>query len=112
MEVPSPEEMRQEAARINNSDEDDDAIDAIVFMIASLHLGPNAQKISRYTKMNQARCILYGQRLRKNKIWVGLKIDCEEWFDEKAGGVALILDAMVARGELEKTYEDEDGKNK
>ena len=46
-------------------------------------------------------------RFQEAKIWEGDEVRCEHWFDAQKGGVAFMLDLLVANGQLIRTWSEE-----
>ena len=76
-----------------------DDFQAIVALLASAVIGPGADKVASFTHFPRRKVRAWGANLRKAGVWKGRSIYCD-WFDEKEGGLALTMDAMVARGLL------------
>ena len=75
-------------------------------LIGSVIVGPNIKKISKWAKLPRKIVAKFSRNLRDNEVWVGGKVYCD-WTDEEAGGIAFIMDCMVATGLLEKRYVEE-----
>ena len=47
-------------------------------------------------------------RLHEAKIWEKDEVRCERWFDPQKGGLAFLLDLMVAEGKLIRRWSQEE----
>jgi hypothetical protein len=73
-------------------------------LVASLFAGAGATRIARSLGMRHSEVNRYGERLRDGHIWnwsgpVPKEVQAE-WFHEERGNMAIVLDALVATGEL------------
>jgi len=46
-------------------------------------------------------------RSQEAKIWEGDEVRCEHWFDAQKGGVAFMMDLLVANGKLIRKWSEE-----
>jgi hypothetical protein len=81
---------------------DDEAFKAQVVMLASADQETlSITRLSKFTGLPYSLVAKFGHNLRKAGIWQGRKIHAN-WTDEKEGGVAFIMDSMVAVGLLKR----------
>lgn len=93
-------DLETEALHVDNTlKPNSDDFQAIVTLLASVVIGPGADKVASFTHFPRRKVREWGANLRKAGVWKGRSIYCD-WFDEKEGGLALTMDAMVARGLL------------
>jgi hypothetical protein len=74
-----------------------------VVLLSCVAVGPNADRIARFTGYNRDKVRKIARRIRANKIWEGYSMDIGPWMDKEQGTVAFILDAMVANGEVKRS---------
>ncbi len=55
-----------------------------------------------------ALCQVIAVRLREAGIWEEDEVRCERWFNPENGGLALLLDLMVAEGKLIRRWSEKD----
>jgi len=67
-----------------------------VILLSALAVGPNIKKIAKFTGYTRKEIAERSKNLRKNKIWVGGKTNCD-WFGED-GGIEFTCDSLVADG--------------
>lgn len=82
----------------------DDTLLALRVLIASLFCGASASRIAASTNMGHTKVFTLASRLRAGGIWpergpVPAFVQ-DAWFSERDGNMALLLDAMVATGDL------------
>jgi len=74
-----------------------------------MSVGPNADRITKFTGYERDRVRKIARRIRAAGIWCGRgsdsAMDIDPWMDKKSGNLAFILDSMVASGELKKSGE-------
>lgn len=80
---------------------EDDAYRASVILVASINVGPNADKIAKLTGYPRSYVRAIGSRLRQNGIWAGDRV-CADWLDPEEGWVAFMCDLNVALGVLNR----------
>lgn len=80
--------------------EDDDAFKAGVVLLSSLQVGPNVQKLARFTGYRISLIAKFGFNLRVSGVWRDDKIYAS-WFD-KNGGASFWMDIGVALGWLKR----------
>ena len=80
---------------------DDPAYHAAMVLLASLTVGPNVRNVAAFTGYPLREVAAFGQRLRNSAVWVGHKIACE-WFEEDRGVLAFWCDVNVALGFMER----------
>ena len=83
-------------------EEDSDGYKALIVLLSSVVCGPNVTKLHRFTRYPYDLLNKFAYRLRLNGIWKGDKIYAD-WLDPEEGGVALILDSLVATGMMNKS---------
>lgn len=103
--------IRREIKRMDpNLNEEDSSFKAAVVLMASSVVGPNVDRVHRFsksvTKVNRAFVRDLARKLRKNAVWVNDKIHCE-WFEKEHGAIAFWLDVGVATGMIKKTTKDD-----
>jgi hypothetical protein len=76
---------------------------AVSVLLASLHVGPDVEQIAAMTGIERGRLDRFRSNLERNGVWCNGQVDCSEWFHEEHGYVSLMMDAMVAIGELERS---------
>ena len=73
--------------------------DTIRILLASFFVGLSGDKIAKFLNLNRDDFVRPRvKRLREQGVWIGKNTLAIEWFDEEAGYMALLLDAMVAEG--------------
>ena len=77
----------------------EDSRDAILLLLGAIVDGPN--RANKTAQISETLRRKYMKNLRKNGVFVGNKIHAE-WDDPENSGVALMLDANVAMGYLER----------
>ena len=79
---------------------------AAVILLSCASVGPNADRITKFTGYDRDKVRKVSRRIRAAEIWCGRgsdsAMDIGPWMDEKEGALAFTLDAMVANGELKK----------
>ena len=70
-----------------------------VILLSSAVVGPNINKIAKFTGYSVGAVRQRARNLRANKVWVGSKVSAE-WLDKKNGTVAFLCDCLVADGLL------------
>jgi len=77
--------------------------DSVRILLASLHVGPNADKIARFLGLNRDTVVRPRvKRLRANGVFQDCEIVCE-WDNKESGHMSLLLDALVAEGLIART---------
>lgn len=83
-------------------------LDAAVVLLSVIAVGPNADRIAKFTGLNRDNHVRpLCRRLRENGVWVDRRGVRMDWFDEKHGGIAFTMDMLVALGHMER-FENED----
>lgn len=77
----------------------EDARDAILLLFGALVDGPN--RANKTVQIPETRRRKYMKNLRRNKVFVGNEIHAE-WNDPENGGIAVLLDANIALGYMER----------
>lgn len=108
------DEMIAEVEQLNGAQYDptDKTSQAILFLIASIECGTNYQKIQQVTGLPMLTCRHFARFARgmepgtsKQPLWRGRKIDHGGWDDPETGGIAILMDAMVLSGLMERTLD-------
>lgn len=95
--------IKEVVSQIDDQIDDADAgYKAMVVLLSSINIGPNADKLAKFTKYPRSLVRQFGRRLRNNGVWIGDKVAAVEWFEE-GGSVALIADSLVALGLVRRT---------
>ena len=98
----------KEAAKItmgrkfHKEDLQDESVKAGAVLIGAFVVGPNINKIAKFIDLPRLEVQKFGRIARKNEIWVGSKINAQEYFDKESGGVAFCCDVNVLLGYLKK----------
>jgi hypothetical protein len=96
-------QLKHEVRRLNpnNVEENNDEFKVALLLLASIVIGPDERKLSRFTRLNRAEVEFIGANLRSSGVWKDGKVRCD-WFDRKYGGTAFRLDIAVGMGLLTK----------
>lgn len=100
----------QELRGLNAWDEKDDAWICVQAMLSSLVLGTaNPDRVASATGLSRDKLRVWFKRLRENGVIVGrlAAVWHVNWFDSDGGCMALILDTMVATGQLARRVDSE-----
>ena len=81
----------------------EDSRDAILLLLGALVDGP--MRANKTAQIPETRRRKFMKNLRKNGVFVGNKIYAE-WNDPENGGCALMLDANIALGYLERAQNE------
>lgn len=84
-------------------EKDDDEYKAGKFLLVSLVVGTNGDKIYKLVGITLKESRLYARRARNNRIWNGRKFNVE-WFEDY-GNISFILDTLVILGDIRRVYE-------
>lgn len=84
--------------------ESDSLMNTVRILLSLLLVGTNADRIAKFLGLKRTFVRVRVTALRQNEIVRGQRICAEEWFDEKYGQLACLLDALVAEGYLEKKW--------
>ena len=77
-------------------------------LLASAFKGVNEKEIAEFLEMDFDYVNKISKSLRKNRIWTKDNMVLgKDWFDKKSGGIALVLDILVAQGLLKRVYKKE-----
>jgi hypothetical protein len=103
----SKEQTLQEIERILQdpffSEDNFPVKDSVRILLASLQVGPNADRIARFLGLNRDTVVRPRvKRLRANGVFQGCEIVCE-WDNKESGHMSLLLDALVAEGLVART---------
>ena len=86
-----------------NEDQDSEAFKAQLVLLASAVLGTfNQTKLRDFTKVEGSLIAKFAHNLRKSGVWKGRNTICANWCDEEEGGVAFMLDTLVATGMMQR----------
>jgi hypothetical protein len=80
--------------------ENEDSRDAVLLLLGALVDGPN--RANKTVQIPETRRRKFMKNLRRNGVFVGNKIHAD-WDDQETGGCALMLDANIALGYIERT---------
>jgi hypothetical protein len=89
--------------------EDSHAFQSAMVLLASELVGPYQDRIATFLGYPLAVVQIVAARLYEAKIWGNDEICCESWFDPEKGGVAFLLDSLVAEGRLIRRWSEEKG---
>lgn len=95
------DDIRKEASKFDLSEEE---TKIAVILLSSLVVGANIQRIQEFTGYDREFISGVARKLRKSGIWRKDKVDGEEWFDKKNGGVAFLCDVLVGLGYAKRVY--------
>lgn len=97
--------IKKEVKRIDPAlSEGDKSFETSVILLSSLVVGTSIKALHKFTGIHAEFIRERSKRLRKGRVWVGGKVDCNEWF-EGGGGIAFICDCLVADGLLNRVKE-------
>lgn len=103
--------IKNEVKKIDPTIEDDsEYFMTSVILLSSLSIGPNIDKLKKFTGYPKKEIQKISKEARRNKIWVGSKVDGNEWINGEHGGLSFILDTMVVRGLLERSKTNDSAK--
>lgn len=95
-------DLGREVVRMDPSiDLRSDSYKAALCLLASVHVGPDPEKISGFTGVHPDLVGSFAERLTASGVWHKGRVYCE-WFDKVNGGVAFWLDVCVAQGLIER----------
>jgi hypothetical protein len=80
---------------------------AAMALLAPELVGPYADRIATFLEYPLDRVRVIGARLHGAKIWEDDEVHYECWSDPQKGGVAFLLDLMVAEGKLIRNWSEE-----
>ncbi len=83
------------------------AFQAAMTLLASELVGPYADRVATFLGYAPGLVQVIAARLQEAKIWESDDVRCESWFDPEKGGVAFLLDLMVAEGKLIRGWSEE-----
>jgi hypothetical protein len=84
---------------------DPDKPELFAIMLGSAVKGPNANALAIWLGLPRKVVRMWGKKLREGGIWVGRHVEAS-WLEEN-GDIALLCDALVARGLLTREFGDE-----
>lgn len=70
-------------------------------LIASVSIGADRKRIAKLLEITEKDILKYEKNLRKNKIWVGKKVNSHSW-TKKKGIIAFWMDISIGLGILNK----------
>jgi len=73
-----------------------------VLLLASALIGANMRRLSKFTGYPLKFIRAIARRCRKNKVWIGGRVNSEPWFEKKLGGINFWLDVCVGKGYVRK----------
>lgn len=73
-----------------------------VIIASALEVGPNGDRLAKFTGYNRDKVREVAKRMRDNKLWVGHAIDVEHWFHKETGIISFVLDCLIGQGEIER----------
>jgi hypothetical protein len=82
---------------------------AAMVLLVSEFVGPYVDRIATFAGYPLSFVELIAVRLQDAKIWEGDQVCCENWFEPNTGGMAFMLDVMVAEGKLIRAWSEERG---
>ena len=92
-----------------NLEEDDETFTVAMVLIASLHKGPDMDKIADFLELDVEDLRLYEDNLRNSEVWKDGKIHIEWLGDEDEetsfDAIPFWCDVMVAQGLLNRSKE-------
>ena len=88
--------------------EDNYTFQAAMVLLASEMVGPYAARVAIFLGYPVGLVQVIAVRLREAGIWEEDEVRCERWFDPENGGLALLLDLMVAEGKLIRRWSERD----
>lgn len=91
------EQIKKEVKALDPDLEKGETFNIALILMSSCIVGPNIQRLSKFTRFPRSYIAKFSRRLRENRVWVKGKIQCE-WFEKEAGGIAFWMDVMVAQG--------------
>ena len=87
--------------------ENDPRFMAAMVLIASEMVGPYVDRLVSFLEYQHSFVAAIAARLVESRVWDGDEVRCEKWFDPEIGGTAILLDILVATGELMRTWSEE-----
>jgi len=76
-------------------------------LLASELIGPYIDRIATFLGYSPCLVQVIAARLHESQIWQSDEVRCESWFDPHSGGMAFLLDVMVANGQLMRKWFEE-----
>ena len=84
-------------------DEDKHTDQAARWLLAAAKNGPNKHAVNaRDAEITKFASQMFARRARRVGLAESGKVIASDWFDEKTGGIAFILDACVLSGMIER----------
>jgi len=90
-----------------NLAEDSHTFQAAMVLHASEFVGPYADRIATFLGYPPGLVQVIAARLYEARIWEDDQVRSEPWFDPQKGGIAFLLDVLVAQGELIRGWSEE-----
>lgn len=94
MTMQTIEDVREALAGMEVADSES----ALVLLSAAV-VGANIDRVHKFTSIPRERVREYAGRLRESGIWAGGHLHVD-WQDEENGGIAFLMDTLVADGLL------------
>jgi len=88
--------------------EDSSTFQAAMILLASELVGPWSDRIAAFLGYPTALVEVAAARLYEARIWENAEVRCEKWFDPEKGGLAFMLDLMIAEGTMIRRWSEED----
>jgi hypothetical protein len=88
--------------------EDSSIFQTAMILFASELVGPWSDLISTFLGYPPALVQAVAARLYEARIWENDEVRSEKWFDPEKGGLAFMVDLMVAEGMLIRRWSEED----
>ena len=88
--------------------EDSSTFQAAMILLASELVGPWSDRVVTFLGYSPALVQAVAARLYEARIWENGEVHCEEWFDPEKGGLAFMLDLMIAEGTMVRRWSEED----
>jgi hypothetical protein len=97
------QQIKNEVRRMDPGgyDEDNEETQATIVMLSALIVGTNKRKLHAFTGVAPPLIAKFSRNLREHGVWRGGKTYCA--WGEKSGYIALILDTLVAIGQVVRT---------
>ena len=83
-----------------NMEKESETYRAYVVLLASAFVGPDVDKLVKFTKYDRAEIKTMAGRLKKSKVWKNGKVYAD--WRGKDSGIALAMDVGVALGLIER----------
>ncbi len=95
------ENIKKEVKRMDkNLSPNSDHFKSAVILLSACIVGANKRRVAKFTGYPESFLTPRFELLRKNGVFVGGKVNGNEWSDPESGGVAFWCDVAVAEGLL------------